>query len=142
METTQKSNKITPEKRIEQIWKENLKIPFMQSKEILALGFNKGMEYCDDNPKPQQVNNKPETKKEKQVTGIVGNSKETIIYNEQQIKLTDIEKETIKLNIVEEILCFITENRDLMKTYTKVKDMKSSINECIKNLQKKNSQIL
>ena len=130
METTQKSNKITPEKRIEQIWKENLKIPFMQSKEILALGFNKGMEYCDDNPKPQQV------------TGIVGNSKETIKYDEQQIKLTDIERETIKLDIVEEILYFITENRDLMKTYTKVKDMKSSINECIKNLQKKNSQIL
>ena len=129
METTQKSNKITPEKRIEQIWKENLKIPFMQSKEILALGFNKGMEYCD-NPKPQQV------------TGIVGNSKETIKYDEQQIKLTDIERETIKLDIVEEILYFITENRDLMKTYTKVKDMKSSINECIKNLQKKNSQIL
>ena len=130
METTQKSNKITPEKRIEQIWKENLKIPFMQSKEILALGFNKGMEYCDSNPKPQQV------------TGIVGNSKETIKYDEQQIKLTDIEKETIKLDIVEEILYFITENRDLMKTYTKVKDMKSSINKCIKNLQKKNSQIL
>lgn len=118
METTQKSNKITPEKRIEQIWKENLKIPFMQSKEILALGFNKGMEYCD------------------------GNSKETIKYDEQQIKLTDIEKETIKLDIIEEILYFITENRDLMKTYTKVKDMESSINKCIKNLQKKNSQIL
>ena len=130
METTQKSNKITPEKRIEQIWKENLKIPFMQSKEILALGFNKGVEYCDGNLKPQQV------------TGIVGNSKETIKYDEQQIKLTDIERETIKLDIVEEILYFITENRDLMKTYTKVKDMKSSINECIKNLQKKNSQIL
>lgn len=130
METTQKSNKITPEKRIEQIWKENLKIPFMQSKEILALGFNKGVEYCDGNPKPQQV------------TGIVGNSKETIKYDEQQIKLTDIEKETIKLDIVEEILYFITENRDLMKTYTKVKDMKSSINKCIKNLQKKNNQIL
>ena len=130
METTQKSNKITPEKRIEQIWKENLKIPFMQSKEILALGFNKGMEYCDGNPKPQQV------------TEIVSNSKETIKYDGQQIKLTDIEKETIKLDIVEEILYFITENRDLMKTYTKVKDMKSSINKCIKNLQKKNSQIL
>ena len=130
METTQKSNKITPEKRIEQIWNENLKIPFMQSKEILALGFNKGVEYCDDNSKPQQV------------TGIVSNSKETIKYDEQQIKLTDIEKETIKLDIVEEILYFITENRDLMKTYTKVKDMKSSINKCIKNLQKKNNQIL
>ena len=130
METTQKSNKITPEKRIEQIWNENLKIPFMQSKEILALGFNKGVEYCDNNSKPQQV------------TGIVSNSKETIKYDEQQIKLTDIEKETIKLDIVEEILYFITENRDLMKTYTKVKDMKSSINKCIKNLQKKNSQIL
>lgn len=130
METTQKSNKITPEKRIEQIWKENLKIPFMQSKEILALGFNKGMEYCDGNPKPQQV------------TEIVSNSKETIKYDGQQIKLTDIEKETIKLDIVEEILYFITENRDLMKTYTKVKDMKSSINKCIKNLQKKNNQIL
>lgn len=130
METTQKSNKITPEKRIEQIWKENLKIPFMQSKEILALGFNKGVEYCDGNPKLQQV------------TRIVGNSKETIKYDEQQIKLTDIEKETIKLDIVEEILYFITENRDLMKTYTKVKDMKSSINKCIKNLQKKNNQIL
>ena len=130
METTQKSNKITPEKRIEQIWKENLKIPFMQSKEILALGFNKGMEYCDGNPKPQQV------------TEIVSNSKETIKYDGQQIKLTDIEKEIIKLDIVEEILYFITENRDLMKTYTKVKDMKSSINKCIKNLQKKNNQIL
>ena len=130
METTQKSNKITPEKRIEQIWKENLKIPFMQSKEILALGFNKGMEYCGGNPKPQQV------------TEIVSNSKETIKYDGQQIKLTDIEKKTIKLDIVEEILYFITENRDLMKTYTKVKDMKSSINKCIKNLQKKNNQIL
>ena len=138
METTQKSNKITPEKRIEQIWKENSKIPFMQSKEILAYGFNKGMEYCDSNPKPQQVNNKPETKKEKQITGVVGNSKETIKYAEQQIKLTDLEKENIKLDIVCEILDFIVDKRDFMETYNKVKDMKSSINKRIKNLQKKN----
>ena len=138
MEITQKSNKMTPEKRIEQIWKENSKIPFMQSKDILALGFNKGMEYCDGNPKPQEVNNKPEIKKEKPNNGVVGNSKETIRYAEQQIKLTDLEKEKIKLDVVCEILDFITDKRDLMETYTKVKDMKSSINKRIKNLQKKN----
>ena len=132
METTQKSNKITPEKRIEQIWKENSKIPFMQSKEILTLGFNKGMEYNENN------SSKPEIKKEKQNNGVVGNSKETIKYAEQQIKLTDLEKENIKLNVVCEILDFIVDKRDFMETYNKVKEMKSSINKRIKNLQKKN----
>ena len=139
METTQKSNKITPEKRIEQIWKENSKIPFMQSKEILALGFNKGMEYCENNSSKQvSTENKPEIKKEKQNNGVVGNSKETIKYAEQQIKLTDLEKENIKLNVVCEILDFIVDKRDFMETYNKVKEMKSSINKRIKNLQKKN----
>lgn len=133
METTQKSNKITPEKRIEQIWKENSKIPFMQSKDILAFGFNKGMEYSMDVPSSITP-----IKKEKQNNGVVGNSKETIKYAEQQIKLTDLEKEIIKLDIVEEILYFITQKQDLMETYTKVKDMKSSIVKHIKNLQKKN----
>ena len=139
METTQKSNKIAPEKRIEQIWKENSKIPFMQSKDILALGFNKGMEYCENNSSKQvSIENKQEIKKEKQNNSVVGNSKETIKYAEQQIKLTDLEKETVKLDIVEEILYFITQKQDLMETYTKVKDMKSSIVKHIKNLQKKN----
>lgn len=139
METTQKSNKMTPEKRIEQIWKENSKIPFMQSKDILALGFNKGMEYCENNSSKQvSIENKQEIKKEKPNNGVVGNSKETIKYAEQQIKLTDLEKETIKLDIVEEILYFITQTPDLMETYTKVKDMKSSITKHIKKLQKKN----
>lgn len=132
METTQKSNKITPEKRIEQIWKENSKIPFMQSKEILTLGFNKGMEYSENN------SSKPEIKKEKQNNGVVGNSKETIKYAEHQIKLTDLEKENIKLDVVSEILDFIVDKRDFMETYNKVKEMKSSINKRIKNLQKKN----
>lgn len=138
METTQKSNKITPEKRIEQIWKENSKIPFMQSKEILSLGFNKGMEYCENNSSKQvSIENKPEIKKEKPNNGVVGNSKETIKYAEQQIKLTDIEKETIKLDVIEEILYFITQKRDLMETYNKVKEMKSSTVKHIKSLQKK-----
>ena len=139
METTQKSNKITPEKRIEQIWKENSKIPFMQSKEILTLGFNKGMEYCENNSSKQvSIENKPEIKKEKPNNGVVGNSKETIKYAEQQIKLTDLEKENIKLDVVSEILDFIVDKRDFMETYNKVKDMKSSINKRIRNLQKKN----
>ena len=139
METTQKSNKITPEKIIEQIWNENSKIPFMQSKEILALGFNKGIEYCENNSSKQvSIENKPDIKKEKPNNEVVGNSKEIIKYTEQQIKLTDLEKENIKLDVVSEILDFIIENRDFMETYNKVKDMKSSINKRIRNLQKKN----
>lgn len=66
METTQKSNKMTPEKRIEQIWKENSKIPFMQSKDILALGFYKGMEYYENNSSKQvSIENNQEIKKRK-----------------------------------------------------------------------------
>ena len=122
METTQKSNKITPEKRIEQIWKENSKIPFMQSKEILALGFNKGMEYSN-------VSNTKNTKD----GSFVGGTKEIIEYGNKVLNLSDLEKEQIKLDIINEILDFITDKRDLMETYTKVKDMKSSINKRIKN---------
>ena len=130
---------MTPEKRIEQIWNENSKIPFMQSKDILAFGFNKGMEYCENNSSKQvSIENKSEIKKEKPNNGVIGNSKETIKYAEQQIKLTNIEKEQVKLDIVNEILDFITDKRDLMETYTKVKDMKTSINKCIKTLRKKN----
>lgn len=130
MEIIQKSNKMTPEKRIEQIWKENSKIPFMQSKDILALGFNKGMEYSS-------VSNTKNTKD----GSFVGNTKEIIEYGNRVLKLSelsDLEKENIKLDIINEILDFITDKRDLMETYTKVKDMKSSINKRIKNLQKKN----
>ena len=90
------------------------------------------MEYCEDNSSKQvSIENKQEIKKEKQNNGVVGNSKETIKYAEQQIKLTDLEKETVKLDIINEILDFITDKRDLMETYKKVKDMKSSINKHI-----------
>lgn len=127
METIQKSNKMTPEKRIEQIWKENSKIPFMQSKDILTLGFNKGMEYSSVS---DTKNNKDDA--------FIGSTKEIIEYGNKVLSLSDLKKEQIKLDIINEILDFINDKRDLMETYTKVKDMKSSINKRIKNLQKKN----
>ena len=66
--------------RIEEIWKDNPKIPFMQSKEILKLGYRIAIEDLDKKPVNKDNNKKEET------SDFIGTSKELIKFSENKIK--------------------------------------------------------
>lgn len=69
--------------RIEEIWKDNPKIPFMQSKEILKLGYKIAIEDLDKKPVNKDNNKKEET------SNFIGTSKELIKFSENKIKTTN-----------------------------------------------------
>lgn len=88
-------------KRINKLWKDNPKIPFMQSKDILALGYEFG--YIDAK---NIKNNEPKD-----------NSKIT------KEVLSKKEKYDILIKVTADILKNINYNKDLLKTYDYVQDL-------------------
>lgn len=85
------------DKQIEKLWRENPKIPFMQSKEIFALGYKKGVgslanKLCDAIEKVIDEEEK-ETKKD---DGFIGTSKELIKQAEKQINKIKKQDQLIK----------------------------------------------
>lgn len=92
-------------KRIEQLWKENSHIPFMQSKEILAYGYNKAAEDFDSG----QKDNKPE---EKQV------DKEETKGNKSKVSKKD--KMLIEMNLLSDLQSFMQKHADLSAIYLEI----------------------
>ena len=93
-------------KRINQIWKDNSKIPFMQSKDILALGYEFG--YIDGKDKKS--------------------NKEKNEQNEQSSKITKEvlskkEKYDLLIKVTADILKNINYNKDLLKVYDYVQNL-------------------
>lgn len=92
--------------RINKLWKDNPKIPFMQSKDILALGYEFG--YIDGQ---NGKSNKEKNEQNKQSSKI---TKEV---------LSKKEKYDLLVKLTADILKNINYNKDLLKTYDYVQDL-------------------
>lgn len=144
MEQNQNVKKNICEDPIEILWKSNPRIPFMQSKEILRLGFNEGKkslitEISNIN-RPSQSNGDSD---------FVGTSKELIEHankkindNKKKVNTKSIEfsVEEARYKLLDEIFKFINDKRDLMETYTKIKNMHSVSQKRYNNLRMKYEQ--
>ena len=102
------------DKQIEILWKENPKIPFMQSKEILAYGYKKGLanvlnKICDD------ISDNVEKNINKQISekndGFTGTTKELIETTNKL--LTKIKNEQNKQNKQDELIKELKEKSQL-----------------------------
>ena len=132
--------------RVEQIFKSNSKIPFMQSKDILRLGYEFGNADCREellkdfksklekstqsNISEEQIetsNNKKNKKNKRNADGMT--SKEMIEYAEREIELNKDIKNKIKEAKLEVINGMLTyrESHTFIETYDYVKSMKNSI---------------
>ena len=126
--------------RIEEIWTGNPKIPFMQTKEILKYGYEKGIE----DGKKINTNKTVQSKDIKDINQNEGKtSKEMIEYaksvkNETKHKFEkekikekiDFEKEKIKekIDLTANILEYI-KNNDLVQVYMYVKELNADYQE-------------
>lgn len=92
-------------KRINKLWKDNPKIPFMQSKDILALGYEFG--YIDrQNEKSNKENE--QNKQSSKITKDV---------------LSKKEKYDLLIKVTADILKNINYNKDLLKVYDYVQTL-------------------
>ena len=124
---------LTIQEQVDIIWNSNSKIPFMQSKEILKLGYIEGRKSIDDKPKVQlqnmntTVNNSNSNPTKSGLTEFVGNTKELINMAESKIKektnlKKDITKEKIKL--LENILDYMNNpSHNYIDTYDYVENL-------------------
>ena len=124
---------LTIQEQVDIIWNSNSKIPFMQSKEILKLGYIEGRKSIDDKPKIQlqnmntTENNSNSNPTKSGLTEFVGNTKELINMAESKIKektnlKKDITKEKIKL--LENILDYMNNpSHNYIDTYDYVENL-------------------
>lgn len=110
MEQKQNVNKTIIEDPIEKIWKDNPKIPFMQSKEILAFGYKKGVESKE----------------------LIVESKELIDHAQNKIDKkrpkTDQQMiNKIKLDVYNSVLSYMNKHQDLMMCYSEFKSRQESL---------------
>lgn len=158
MEQKQNVKQTTIEDQIELIWNENPKIPFMQSKEILVYGYKKGIasvvNKISDNintctSEAQNIKSKSdegsftgttkeffehtekEVEKRKQIEAKKDKSK--TVY----IKASELDIEEARFKLLDELYNFISDKRDLMDTYTKVKNMRTTSQKQLKALKNK-----
>lgn len=138
METQQKSNhpmkNIDP---IEEIWKNNPKIPFMQSKEILALGYKFGKESI------QEINHN--VQKEDTSKGFAGTTKETIEYAQKKINKKNntnksssntLDIEESKYRLLNNLVEYIENHQDLIEIYSRIKHLREDSRKKINELKK------
>ena len=90
---------------IEKIWKDNPKIPFMQSKEILAFGYEKGVESITNKYKKR-----PKTDQQ-------------TINNDLTIEQTN----KIKLDVYNSVLKYMNNHQDLIQCYSEFKSQQESL---------------
>lgn len=124
---------LTIQEQVDIIWNSNSKIPFMQSKEILKLGYIEGRKSIDDKPKVQlqnmntMANNSNSNPTKSVLTEFVGNTKELINMAESKIKektnlKKDITKEKIKL--LKDILDYMNNpSHNYIDTYDYVENL-------------------
>lgn len=128
------------EKEINELWNSNSKIPFMQSKEILGLGY-----LTAANKYIKQTVNKEENTKEKQpvISSDNDNQKEySVNKNKDKMKTAKFSKKsksednyknekTIELRTLENVLAYIKKSGHLLDTYNyidnKVQNLKNEI---------------
>lgn len=143
------------EKEINKIWDNNPKIPFMQSKDILTLGYKYGIEKITKGIQLSiQSNSKEEDKKkEKKDKNFVGTTKEFIEYTNKEvtdknkqkfgpkdsktvyIKTKELDIEKARLTLISEICGHISANRDLLSTYEKLKSMRDESERKVRSLE-------
>lgn len=128
------------EKEINELWNSNSKIPFMQSKEILGLGY-----LTAANKYIKQTVNKEENAKEKQpvISSDNDDQKEySVNKNKDKMKTGKFSKKSkpeynyknekiIELRILENVLAYIKKSGHLLDTYNyidnKVQNLKNEI---------------
>ena len=128
------------EKEINELWNSNSKIPFMQSKEILGLGY-----LTAANKYIKQTVNKEENTKEKQpvISSDNDDQKEySVNKNKDKMKTAKFSKKsksednyknekTIELRTLENVLAYIKKSGHLLDTYNyidnKVQNLKNEI---------------
>lgn len=128
------------EKEINELWNSNSKIPFMQSKEILGLGY-----LTAANKYIKQIINKEENNKEKQpvISSDNDDQKEySVNKNKDKMKTAKFSKKsksednyknekTIELRTLENVLAYIKKSGHLLDTYNyidnKVQNLKNEI---------------
>lgn len=128
------------EKEINELWNSNSKIPFMQSKEILGLGY-----LTAANKYIKQTVNKEENTKQKQpvISSDNDDQKEySVNKNKDKMKTAKFSKKsksednykndkTIELRTLENVLAYIKKSGHLLDTYNyidnKVQNLKNEI---------------
>lgn len=128
------------EKEINELWNSNSKIPFMQSKEILGLGY-----LTAANKYIKQTVNKEENTKEKQpvISSDNDDQKEySVDKTKDKMKTVKFSKKSkpeynyknekiIELRILENVLAYIKKSGHLLDTYNyidnKVQNLKNEI---------------
>lgn len=128
------------EKEINELWNSNSKIPFMQSKEILGLGY-----LTAANKYIKQTVNKEENTKEKQPVIYSDNDDQkeySVNKNKDKMKTAKFSKKsksednykndkTIELRTLENVLAYIKKSGHLLDTYNyidnKVQNLKNEI---------------
>lgn len=142
MEQKRKLKQPTIEDQINELWKSNPKIPFMQSKEILAFGYTEGRKSIND--KTQTVVQSMEESVNDE--SFAGTTQEFFEHIEKETtkRQSDDKKNKIELKIEEarlklldELEDFITDKRDLIETYNKVKNMRSASEKQLRTLRDK-----
>lgn len=149
MEQKQKSKQSTIEDQINELWKSNPKIPFMQSKEILAFGYTEGRKSINDKTQAvvqsmeesikdesfagttQEFLEHAEKETTKHQSGTKKNEKKTV-YKETELKI-----EEARFKLLDELEDFITRKLDLMETYSEVKRIRLASQGRLKELQLK-----
>ena len=128
------------EKEINELWNSNSKIPFMQSKEILGLGY-----LTAANKYIKQTVNKEENTKEKQtVISSDNDDKKEYSVDKTKDKMKTVKfskksksednyknEKTIELRTLENVLAYIKKSGHLLDTYNyidnKVQNLKNEI---------------
>ena len=147
--------------KVNEIWESNPKIPFMQAKEILRLGYelgtnasiNKGKE-AKQNKKISKTNDessKHEVEEERIISSneFVGTSKEFIKKTNDMIidRLKDKGKEEyeektkilkIQIELTGNILNYMAANRDFIDVYTHIKEMNNDYQNALYHEQTNN----
>lgn len=157
MEKKQNVKPTTIEAQIEVLWKENPRIPFMQSKEILAFGYKQGVVSVTSKlsgalEKANEALRQPA--KPHDEGSFTGTTKEFFEHAEKEvqkrkqfgtkdepktvyIRATELDIEEARFRLLDELYDYITDKRDLMETYTKIKNMRSASQKQVKALKNK-----
>lgn len=149
MEQKQKSKQSTIEDQIDELWKNNPKIPFMQSKEILAFGYTEGRKSINDKtqtavqPMEESIKDEPFTCTTKEFFEQVEKetTKRQLGDNKDKKKTvceeTELKIEEARFKLLDELDDFIANKCDLLDIYDKVRHMRSASQQRLKDLQLK-----
>lgn len=127
MEQKQKLKQSTIEDQINELWNSNPKIPFMQSKEILAFGYTEGQKSINDKTQSVVKSIKDES--------FTGTTQEFLEHVEKETtkcqfdtnkdkKKIELKIEEARFKLLDELADFITNSKDLLQTYSEVKRMR------------------